>query len=382
MTPTCERARLALVCAACLICAGKAVAGPAARPLAVRASLTAAEEQLQDTVRIRGRVQRVMGNSVAPAAGVTVILSTSGEARRDTVQTDSRGHFVFDRAPMSGQRIAVLRADGVELRCLPGITLLSSADAEIYRLVQAGRQPELCTAFGEDLLRVEGVSDTLRIALRDTLRRGTVTITVVDTVRALPVRSLNRETTEQPSQGAAPSDTAIVYVVVTEPSAQGTPGWWLGVGGGLASSFVGGMSFVVPAVAITALKDDGLYVTLTGGWRPMGPKAEDPLFPGDPRPQFDDRAEAIASLNVSLYPNDRWGYSFGVVGMWETVRESDFYLERAYGLTGGLRLRTINPASFVVGLDLQLSNLSEFGRSGSRWELGVGTFLTVSHVFR
>ncbi len=229
----------------------------------------------------------------------------------------------------------------------------------------------LATAVGS--LRIGELSDqAMKVLLDDSIQTATHTIVLVsvDTIRE--VKQI---------------DTVVVYVVVERPDTNPVPppsgsGWRLGVGGGAASSFVGGMSFAVPALVVNGRKDDGVFITLMGGWFPLDASGDDPLFPDDPRPQFLDRAEAIASLSVSVYPSSDWyGLAFGAIGAWETVRESDLYLQRAYGLTTGGRIRSRNP-DFVFGLDLQFSNLSEFGRSGSRWAIGLVPSFTLSYYFR
>lgn len=190
---------------------------------------------------------------------------------------------------------------------------------------------------------------------------------------------------------------AAVAVVATEilrPPDQRVlaQGWRVGVGGGLSTLFIGGMTFVAPTATVFGAKDSRWYVSVQGGWRPMAAAGDDPLFPDQvstPRPQFRPRAEGMLSAQVAYYPADStslgwWGVAAGVGGAWETVRELDEFLERAYGITVGPRLRW-NPLrrfDVLLGVDLQAANLSEFGTPDSRWRFGIGPSATVAYFLR
>ena len=98
---------------------------------------------------------------------------------------------------------------------------------------------------------------------------------------------------------------------------------------------------------------------------------------------FGSRAEALAALELAVYPTQSlWGLAFGAQGAWETVQEDDEFLERAYGLKLGPRLRLPGNPYLEAGLDAQVSNLSQFGREGTWWEIGISPFIRFNYMLR
>ncbi len=95
-----------------------------------------------------------------------------------------------------------------------------------------------------------------------------------------------------------------------------------------------------------------------------------PLFGGD----RGDRRENIAAFHVSYYFTDAppdeigisWGGALGYQLAWEVVPEFDEYVKRAAGFTAGGRARVRwlpRRIEAVLGLDVQVSDMSEFGIS-------------------
>jgi len=167
-------------------------------------------------------------------------------------------------------------------------------------------------------------------------------------------------------------------VVIAQPITSSP--WRFGAGAGLATLFTDGKKFLAPALSLVVTRADKWFVTLTGGWRPMGAAG-----PGALDPLNRDRAEALASLDLSVFPDSDhpwWGLAFGVQGGWETVRELDEFLERAYGLRVGPRVR-ISPLDhrLVFGADFQVSNISEFGVTDTKWEAGFAPSLIFNVQF-
>ncbi len=159
--------------------------------------------------------------------------------------------------------------------------------------------------------------------------------------------------------------------------------WRFGVGAGAQSLLTfggGGMEFIVPTISAFAQHDDRWFVTLSGGWRPMPEITLGGRFP----PNM-NRAETIASLSATLFPKRDslpgvLGVAFTIRGAWETVRREDEFLERAYGISIGPRLR-LPSHLLVLGLDFQVSNESRFRGGETRWRFGIAPTLSVNHTF-
>ena len=98
--------------------------------------------------------------------------------------------------------------------------------------------------------------------------------------------------------------------------------------------------------------------------------------------------EELAKLQQrSSVPKAGWiGGAAGFLGAWESIPEFDEYLRRAGGITVGPRVRLGllgDRADVVLGVDFQLSNLSEFGRPGEKTLApGLATRITFNYVFR
>lgn len=143
----------------------------------------------------------------------------------------------------------------------------------------------------------------------------------------------------------------------------------LGGGVGVAAMSTEGMDFAVPALSIMLAKADSWLLTASGGWRPLGSTDNLPL----------DRAQAILSVEMTYFAEWYAGPTFGLRGAWETIREADAFIERAYGFYVGNRARR---GPLMIGLDLQVSNLSRFGGDVSEWGVGVAVSANVHHMFR
>ncbi len=177
-------------------------------------------------------------------------------------------------------------------------------------------------------------------------------------------------------------DSVFVFVVdsVFVPVGDSLVRWRFGVGAGVSSLFVfggGGMEFFTPVtLSVFAQHDNRWFITLAGGWRPMSEVNLGGNFPANL-----NRAESILSASASLYPKRSvLGAAFTLRGAWETVRREDEYLERAYGLSLGPRLR-LRSHVLVLGLDFQLVNESRFRGAETAWRFGIAPTISINHTF-
>jgi len=185
---------------------------------------------------------------------------------------------------------------------------------------------------------------------------------------------------------SGPPDT----VLVPEPTASSSDDgrWWWGPGLGGVLLVAGSSSFGVPFLSVAGGPSRHWYAKLQLGLRPSGAPGEDPVFPGEPRPEYQDRRVKLVSLNVLAFPTaDWWGLSLAYSGAWETVSGLDYYVRRAHGPSGGVRARWPRNDEgsrgfhLLFGADVMYSNVSRYDETVSEWKFGVAPSLSLTFAF-
>lgn len=126
----------------------------------------------------------------------------------------------------------------------------------------------------------------------------------------------------------------------------------VGLQGGFLAIRTGGKTFSGATLALVLRHRRKWHFTLMGGGRPAGS--------GDVQPDL-GRSQTLLAGNVAYYPTDSfWGFSAGLASAWESLRDFDAWVERAYGVTVGPRLRTLEKWHLVLGLDFQISTHNRF----------------------
>lgn len=324
------------------------------------------------TVVVFGQV----ANAGVPAAGLTVSLVHQEIGRIDPVATDGLGRFVIPRVPVQ--------------------------QAPYYLEIYWGP-----TIVRRDTVRVDSsAAEDGRVRIDDIAlrRRGSAAPAVVAAVPTPPARPdtiVRYDSTfvfdstvvhdsvrvEYPLLALAKDtvlffDTLVVHDTLVLADTVATS-WRFGVGVGFASLNTGGYSFRAPGIGLLGARGRAWYLTLAIGYRPGGGTSSDSLFAGD----TGDRQQTMLALTLSHYPNAGWiGGAAGFSGSWESIPEFDEYLRRAGGITVGPRARLgllADRADVVLGVDFQLSNISEFGRPGEKTLApGLAVRITFNYVFR
>jgi hypothetical protein len=126
----------------------------------------------------------------------------------------------------------------------------------------------------------------------------------------------------------------------------------VGLQGGFMALRAGGKTFSGAVLALVLRHRLKWHFTLMGGGRPSAS--------GDIQPGV-GRSQSLLAGNVTYYPTDDfWGVSAGLAAAWENLRDFDAWIERAYGITVGPRLRTLDKWHVVLGLDLSVSTYNRF----------------------
>lgn len=135
------------------------------------------------------------------------------------------------------------------------------------------------------------------------------------------------------------------------------------IGGGVGWAYVQvhDRAFSCPTVSLV-FKKKAVEISLTVGWRPIA------------RPQSDvwgDRAQSLAGAELTWWHSSWLGFSGGLNGVWETLRDNDQFTERAFGLYLGPKLsRRGKNFAAEAGPNFQMLNFS--GTGGSSWQIGYG----------
>ena len=317
-----------------------------------------------------------VANQGVPAAGLTVSLIHEEVGRIDPVATDGLGRFVIPRVP--------LQQAAYYLEVYWGPTIVHRDTVRVdRRAVADGRVRVNIIALNRRASPAPRALASLPVspARPDTVVRLDSTFVfdstvVYDSIRVeYPLLALARDTVLF-FDTLVVRDTLVLVDTVTTS-------WRFGVGIDLASLHTGGYTFRAPGLELIGARGRAWYLALAIGYRPGGGTSADSLFPGD----TGDRQQTMLALTLSYFPKAGWiGGAAGFLGAWESIPEFDEYLRRAGGITVGPRARLGllgDRADVVLGVDFQLSNLSEFGRPGEKTLApGLATRITFNYVFR
>lgn len=144
----------------------------------------------------------------------------------------------------------------------------------------------------------------------------------------------------------------------------------IGVGAGFTGLYTRGMNFATPTVNLLLQKGKSIRLVGTFGYLP-GPTNYD---------DFGQHLEIIMGLELAWYPKGGWfGLATGYRGGWENVMNRDEFIERAYGLYAGPRIKLWNVLE--MGVDAQISNHTDYLSSDTWWGLGVSPNVRLSYIF-
>lgn len=146
------------------------------------------------------------------------------------------------------------------------------------------------------------------------------------------------------------------------------------IGVGYEGLFTDGFDFNVPTLQFALELKHRLYFAFAAGYRPK-------LASDDPNEVQGDRSESLIALDVELYPWDMWlGFGAGYLSAYENDRDTDEFLERAYGLTVGPRVRLLDYL-VVLGLDFGYFDLSKYGTENLSRRFGIAPSIRLNYVF-
>jgi hypothetical protein len=174
-------------------------------------------------------------------------------------------------------------------------------------------------------------------------------------------------------------DTVIViHETVIEPHYWVTPDtiedFRVGLGIGFEGLYVSDFDFNVPTAQLTVELKRKLYISFAAGYRPKDASDDPEEIPGD-------RSESLIAIDLEYYPTGWWvGLAGGYLAAYENHRQTDEFLERAYGLTVGPRLRLFDYL-LVLGVDFGYFDLSRFGAEKTEREFGVAPSIRLNYMF-